>query len=104
MTLLKQICNLPGLNQVMNISALVWIFEQVSALAMETNPDLPSNWSPLQELVKQSCSRPSHLAQTLTTLIKMNGIWQPQIIITMTLQQEFFRYLFDNTLKKLHSH
>ena len=69
----------------------MWILEQIITMVTSTCPNLPSNWSIVQELTKLSCVNPSHLKQTLISLTKIGEMWQSNIVIVMTLQQHFAR-------------
>ena len=74
-----------------NISGLVWVFEEVVKIVSTSCPVLPVNWGALQELTKQSCVKVVHLKQLLRSLTTIAQIWQPNIVIIMTLQQDFVK-------------
>ncbi|XP_063694708.1 uncharacterized protein LOC134826308 [Bolinopsis microptera] len=76
-----------------NTSGLMWILEQIITMVTSTCPNLPSNWSIVQELTKLSCVNPAHLKQTLISLTKIGELWPSNIVIVMTLQQHFARSL-----------
>ena len=76
-----------------NISGLMWTLEQIIVLVTSTCPTQPPNWSIVQELTKLSCVNPSHLKQTLISLTRIGEMWQSNIVIVMTLQQHFARFV-----------
>lgn len=74
-----------------NISALMWLLEQVITLVTQTCPGLPNNWSIVQELTKLACVKTKHLKQVLVSLREIGELWQCNLVIVMTLQQHFGR-------------
>ena len=71
----------------------MWTLEQITVLVTSTCPTQPPNWSIVQELTKLSCVNSSHLKQTLISLTRIGEMWQSNIVIVMTLQQHFARFV-----------